>query len=398
MPTRPASEVVEIGVPVESEDRHTTGVGPLRPRVESQERRRVGSHMTPLELSVLDLVPVRRGQRSPEAVAASIALAARADALGYTRYWLAEHHNMPQVASTTPPVLLGALAARTGRIRLGSGGVMLPNHSPLVVAEQFAALEAIAPGRIDLGIGRAPGSDPVITALLRSTGHTSDVDAFPQHVQDIDALLEPAGAALSLGSGQQYAVRATPAAAGRPDVWLLGSSDYSAGLAARLGLPYVFAHHFSGEGTDRALALYRDRFEPSEHLAAPRTFLTANVVPAETDAEARRLALPQLQAMARLRTGAPLTALETVEDAAEARLTEPQQELVATMRARWFIGAADEVAERLADFARRFEVTEVMVSPAAGATRQDPLDRVPARERTLELLAGYLRQGLPVAA
>ncbi|MDQ1530391.1 MAG: hypothetical protein QOE37_496, partial [Microbacteriaceae bacterium] len=183
--------------------------------------------MTTLALSVLDLIPVRRGQRSADAVAATVALAERADELGLTRYWLAEHHNMPSVASTTPPVLLGVLAGRTARIRLGSGGVMLPNHSPFVVAEQFAALEAAAPGRIDLGIGRAPGSDPVITALLRSTGHTSDVDAFPNHIRDIDTLLGPDGAALRLATGEEYVVRATPAAEGRPELWLLGSSDYS---------------------------------------------------------------------------------------------------------------------------------------------------------------------------
>ncbi|HEY0374479.1 MAG TPA: LLM class flavin-dependent oxidoreductase [Amnibacterium sp.] len=348
--------------------------------------------MAPLALSVLDLVPVRKGQRSADAVAATVALARVADRLGLTRYWLAEHHNMPSVASTTPPVLLGVLAGRTERIRLGSGGVMLPNHAPFVIAEQFAALEAAAPGRIDLGIGRAPGSDPVISALLRSTGHTSDVDAFPNHVQDIEALLGEDGAGLRLASGEQYVVRATPAAAGRPEVWLLGSSDYSAELAARLGLPYVFAHHFSGDGTERALDLYRRGFQPSEHLAAPRTFLTANVVAAGTTEEAERLALPQLQHMARLRTGTPLTALDTVEDALEATLTEPQQDLIGTMRGRWFIGDADDVADRLTAFAERFEVDEVMVSPGAGAHRDDPVDRVPGREATLELLAARLPQ------
>ena len=140
-------------------------------------------------LSVLDLVPVSTVQSSADAVAASLALAERADELGYTRYWFAEHHNMPAVASTAPPVLIAAAATRTSRLRVGSGGVMLPNHAPLTVAEQFAALEAIAPGRIDLGIGRAPGSDPVITALLRSSGPTSDVDRFEQHLVDIQALV-----------------------------------------------------------------------------------------------------------------------------------------------------------------------------------------------------------------
>jgi luciferase family oxidoreductase group 1 len=344
---------------------------------------------------VLDLVPVRRGQRSADAVAATVALAQRSDEAGLRRYWLAEHHNMASVASTNPPVLLGVLSGRTRRIRLGSGGVMLPNHSPLVVAEQFAALEAAAPGRIDLGLGRAPGSDPVITALLRSTGHTSEADAFPSHVRDIDALLEPEGAALRLASGEEYAIRATPAAAGRPELWLLGSSDYSAELAAVLGLPYVFASHFSGEGTERALDLYRSRFTPSAALAAPRTFLTANVVAAETGDEARALALPQLQHMARLRTGTPLTALDTVEAAAAATVTEPQADLIDRMRARWIIGDADEVAERLVAFAARHGVDEVMISPAAGAREQDPIDRVPARERTVELLAARLPQGAP---
>ena len=159
-------------------------------------------------------------------------LAQLADRLGFTRYWFAEHHNMPAVASTTPPVLIAATAARTERIRVGSGGVMLPNHAPLVVAEQFAALEALAPGRIDLGIGRAPGSDPVITQLLRISGPTADVDRFPDHVADILSLLSPDGASLRLTSGREYAITATPAATQVPTLWLLGSSDYSAKLAA----------------------------------------------------------------------------------------------------------------------------------------------------------------------
>ena len=197
-------------------------------------------------LSVLDLVPVRTGQSSAQALTASMALASRADELGYERYWFAEHHNMPAVAASTPPVMIAAALARTSRIRLGSGGVMLPNHAPLVVAEQFAALEALAPGRVDLGIGRAPGSDPVVSALLRASGPTSDVDRFPSHVQDILSLMSPDGARLRLTDGKVYDVHATPAAEATPTVWLLGSSDYSARLAAELGLPYVFANHFSG--------------------------------------------------------------------------------------------------------------------------------------------------------
>src|SRR5690606_24328886 len=253
----------------------------------------------PLRLSVLDLVPVRDDQTSADAVAASVGLAMRADELGFERYWLAEHHNMPAIAASSPPVMIAIIASRTKRMRVGAGGVMLPNHSPLVVAEQFAALEAAFPGRIDLGLGRAPGSDPVITALLRMSGTTSDVDSFPSNVSDIVSLVQPDGATLRIGGGRDYTVAATPRATTIPEVWLLGSSDYSARLAAQMGLSYVFAHHFSGSGTERALELYRSGFRPSETLSAPRTFLTVNAVVADTADEAQALALPQLHQMVR---------------------------------------------------------------------------------------------------
>lgn len=346
-------------------------------------------------LSVLDLVPVRTNQSSSDAIAASVALAKRADDLGFERFWVAEHHNMAAVAATNPPVLIGVIAANTGRIRVGSGGVMLPNHSPLVIAEQFAALEAAFPGRIDLGIGRAPGSDPVITALLRSSGATSDVDAFPDNVRDIGLLLNPDGATLRIGGGhgqgaQDYVVKATPLAAGAPPIWLLGSSDYSARLAAQLGLPYVFAHHFSGEGTEQALGLYRRGFTASETLAQPRTFLTVNAVVAETVEEARALAQPQLQQMARLRTGLPLGPQLTVEEAAAAEVTPAMQELMDRMSQRWVIDAPDAAATRIRELAARFTVDEVMVSPGASAYDADDPSTAPGRVRTLELLANRL--------
>src|SRR5690554_1033364 len=244
-----------------------------------------------LSLSVLDLIPVRSNQRSTDAITASVALAQRADELGFARFWVAEHHNMPSVASTNPAVIIGILAAHTKRIRVGSGGVMLPNHAPLVVAEQFALLEAATPGRIDLGLGRAPGSDPVVTAVLNRSGATSDVNSFPNYVSDIAALLSDEGATVRLTSGTEYELRATPAATSTPDMWLLGSSDYSATLAASLGLPYVFAHHFAGAGAERALEIYRSQFQPSHLLGTPLTFVTANVVVAPTAAEAYDLAL-----------------------------------------------------------------------------------------------------------
>ncbi|MCU1442360.1 MAG: MsnO8 family class oxidoreductase [Cryobacterium sp.] len=341
----------------------------------------------PLSLSVLDLIPVRSNQSSGNAIAASIALARRADELGYRRYWVAEHHNMPAVASTNPPVLIGIIAANTSRMRVGSGGVMLPNHAPLVVAEQFAILEAAFPGRIDLGIGRAPGSDPVITSFLRSSGAVSDVDAFPNNVQDIQALMDPGGAALRLTSGQEYGLRATPQAASTAELWLLGSSEYSANLAAKLGLPYVFAHHFAADTATPALDLYRTRFVASPTLAEPRTFLTLNVSVAETAEEALALALPQLQSMARLRSGQPLGPLATVEEAAATALLPAQEHLVQDMLAKWIIGTPDEAASRIRSLAAAHRVDEVMVVPGASASADDDPATAPGRVRAIELLA-----------
>jgi luciferase family oxidoreductase group 1 len=341
-------------------------------------------------LSILDLVPVRTGQTSAQAVAASLSLVQRADELGFRRYWFAEHHNMPAVASTTPPVLIAAAAARTTRIRVGSGGVMLPNHSPLVVAEQFAALEALAPGRIDLGLGRAPGSDPVISQLLRMSGTTSDVERFPEHVRDISRLVGQEGATVQFTSGGTYDVHATPAASGTPEVWLLGSSDYSAQLAAQLGLPYVFANHFSGEGLERALALYRSQYVPRAESPEPRTFLTANAIAAPTAEEAEERALPQLRMMARLRQNKPLGALETVEQAraGASDFDALGEQIMAGARAKWFIGTGESVSAELAAFASQWGVDEVMISPIAGAYDAESMDAAAGRVQTLELLAG----------
>lgn len=302
---------------------------------------------------------------------------------------------MPAVASTNPAVLIGILAANTSRIRVGSGGVMLPNHSPLVVAEQFGILEAAFPDRIDLGIGRAPGSDPVITSFLRMTGTTSEVDAFPQNVQDIATLMDPEGASLRLPSGQLYDLRATPKADSVAQLWLLGSSEYSARLAASLGLPYVFAHHFSGEGTERILALYRDGFVASPDvtdtaLKQPRTFLTLNVSVADTAAEAQAAALPQLQQMARLRSGQPLGPLATIEEAAATELAPAQQQLVDGMLQRWVIDEPVAAAARIRSLAESFGVDEVMVVPGLSAHETDDAASAPARVRALELLAEQL--------
>jgi len=344
-----------------------------------------------LNLSVLDLVPVRTDQSSGDAIAATVALAQEADRAGYTRYWIAEHHNMKSVAATSPPVLIAHLAAHTERIRLGSGGVMLPNHAPLAVAEQFAILEAAYPDRIDLGIGRAPGSDPVTSMALRGPAGRGDADIenFPQYLDDVMALMEPGGVRVALRN-QDYTLRATPAATGTPRMWLLGSSEYSAHLASAKGLPYVFAHHFSGQGTAEALAIYRNEFQPSELTPEPRTFLTVNAVVADTAEEAEALALPNLQLMAKLRTGQPLGQIDLVEDAVDVALSPQQNALVESGLKRSIIGTPSEAAERISALAAQFGVDEVMVNPVASAPRGADPRQAEARKRTIALLAKEL--------
>ena len=348
-----------------------------------------------MRLSVLDLVPVRTDQSTSDAVAATTLLAQTADQLGYTRYWLAEHHNMPAVAATSPPVLIAHLAAHTSTVRLGSGGVMLPNHAPLAVAEQFALLEAAHPGRIDLGIGRAPGSDPVTSMALRGAAGRDDrdIEAFPSYLDDVVALMSSAGVRVPLPRDlmrENYILKATPAAVTEPKLWLLGSSMYSAHLAAAKGLPYVFAHHFSGQGTEEALQTYRDEFRPGDLAAEPVTFLTVNAAVADTAAEAERLLLPNLQMMARLRTGQPLGPLDLVEDAEARQLSPRELTVVDAGRRQAVVGSPAEAADQLRALAERFGVDEVMVNPVAAAFRGTDPDTAPARETTLELLAKEL--------
>lgn len=351
----------------------------------------VAALVTPA-ISVLDLVPVRSDQTTGDALAATRALARLADGLGFRRYWLAEHHNMPGVAATNAPLLIAMVAAATDRIRVGSGGVMLPNHAPLVVAEQFALLEAAHPGRIDLGIGRAPGTDPLTRYALRhgAAGVGEDpVARFPEYVDDVVTMMGTAGVTMAFGR-QVHPLRATPAAASVPPVWLLGSSDYSARLAAERGLPYVFAHHFTGRGTAEALELYRDSFRPSEATPEPRTFLTVNAVVAETEEEAQRLAEPQVQAMVALRTGGDLAPQRLVEEAEAAPLPDVHLPVANAMRRRWVIGDPAAAAAAVRELAATYAVDEVMVHPVAGAFSGTPRDASPAREQTLRLLAEAL--------
>ncbi len=348
--------------------------------------------MTTPALSVLDLVPVRTDQTTSDALAATRSLARVADELGLRRYWLAEHHNMPAVAATNPPVLIAMVAAATERIRVGSGGVMLPNHAPLVVAEQFALLEAAHPGRIDLGLGRAPGTDPVTAWALRHGGGGVEADAaehFPTYVDNIITMMSPGGAGLDV-NGRLHALNATPHATSAATVWLLGSSDFSARLAASKGLPYVFAHHFSGRGTAEALALYRETYVPSDEHPEPRTFLTVNAVVAESQEEASRLVLPNLHAMVALRTGGTLAPQPLVEEAEARGLPDQHQELALSMLDRWVVGTPESAAAAVLDLATTYGVDEVMLHPVAGAYAGTPADRSVTRENTLRLLADAL--------
>ncbi len=251
------------------------------------------SKRTPI--SVLDLAPVTEGSDPPRAFANALALARHAEQLGFKRYWLAEHHNMPGIASAATAVLMAHIAAGTSSIRIGAGGIMLPNHSPLQVAEAFGTLASLHPGRIDLGLGRAPGTDqPTIRALRR---YFEGADRFPQDVAELLSYFEPAK------PGQL--VQAVPGAGVEVPVWLLGSSLFGAQLAAAMGLPFAFASHFAPDAMDEALALYHRDFRPSKRLSTPYAMLALNVVAADTDAEARRLFTTQQQSFVRLRRGAP---------------------------------------------------------------------------------------------
>ncbi|WP_198394897.1 LLM class flavin-dependent oxidoreductase [Brevibacterium yomogidense] len=352
----------------------------------------------PRALSVLDLIPVRQGQTTGQALAASKELVETADQFGFTRYWVAEHHNMPAVASTTPGTLLMHLGQTTARIRLGSGGVMLPNHAPLAVAEQFALLSAVYGDRVDLGIGRAPGTDPFTSAAMR--GHLGDsqlvdregnridpVEQFPQHIVDILALLSPAGASFPVRGGQ-HVMHASPRVDDMAEVWLLGSSGYSAQLAAALGLPYVFANHFAGRGTAAAIQLYRDLFEPSSHGDSPRTFVTVNAAVGATTKEAWELVQPHVYQMGQLRLGSKLEAQRLVGEDVESVMTDGHRRVGESMWDTWAVGTAAEVADRLREIAAEYDVDEIMIQPIAGAGEDDPLDTAPARVRTVEALAG----------
>ena len=322
-------------------------------------------------LSVLDLAIVGEGATSGRALQETTTLARRADELGYHRFWVAEHHNMPSVASTAPPVLIAHLAAATTHLRIGSGGVMLPNHPPLVVAEQFAMLEALHPGRIDLGIGRAPGTDNATAVALRRSPDALGAEDFPRHLIDLMGLLGDVRA--EEGPWTRFA--ATPAATTAPQIILLGSSGYSARLAGLLGLPFSFAHHFDTGGTIQALDLYRASFTPSPVLDRPHAIVTVSVFAAETQGEAERLADPGRLLMLWVRSGrfVPLPSPETAA-------AHPDVELARRVPSNRIVGPPAAVVAGLEDLAAESGADELMVSTVTYGVEE--------RVRSLELLAG----------
>lgn len=317
--------------------------------------------------SVLDLVPVRQGLTAREALQESATLAQHVEALGYTRFWVAEHHNMEGIASAATAVVVGHIAAHTSTIRVGAGGVMLPNHSPLVIAEQFGTLDSLFPGRIDLGLGRAPGTDRATLRALRRDAMAAE--SFPDDVLELQAFLAPAQ------PGQ--AIRAVPGAGSQVPLWILGSSLYGAQLAALLGLPYAFASHFAPDALEQALALYRERFQPSQQLGKSHAMAGANVVVADTDAEARRLFTSvQMRFVGMVRNERGL--LRPPIDDIDSYWTATEQVHASRMLTCSFVGSPATVESQLRDFVARTGIDELLVASAIYDQR--------ARLRSFELL------------
>ncbi|WRZ96107.1 LLM class flavin-dependent oxidoreductase [Streptomyces sp. NBC_01007] len=336
---------------------------------ETGEIRGTAQGTAPVPLSVLDLVTVGAGRTATDALRTSVRIARLAESRGFHRYWVAEHHSMPGVASSSPAVILAHLAAHTDRVRLGSGGVMLPNHAPLVIAEQFGTLEAMAPGRIDLGLGRAPGTDGATAAALRRTQRLNEgADDFPEQLAELTRFLDD-----DFPDGHPYArIHAVPGpvqstspggvqSPHRPPVWLLGSSGFSARLAGALGLPFAFAHHFSAQNTIPALDLYRESFRPSVVLDAPYALIGVSALAADEEKEARRQVLAAALSMVRLRTGRP-GLVPTPEEAEAYEFSAMEREFVGSWNANVIHGTADEVRAGLDDLQKRTGADELMIT------------------------------------
>jgi luciferase family oxidoreductase group 1 len=338
-----------------------------------------------LPLSVLDVAPVPDNSSVGPALRATIDLARLVERLGFRRFWVAEHHNMPGVASSAPAVLVGQIAAATSTIRVGSGGVMLPNHAPLVVAEQFGMLEALHPGRIDLGIGRAPGTDQVTAYALRRSVEALSADEFPQELGELFGFFSG-----RFPDGHPFQrITAVPGAGNRPEVWLLGSSGYSATLAGSLGLPFAYAHHFGGEHTEAAVDLYRRHFRPGQVLDEPYPIVSVTTICADTDEQARFLAGSQLLSFLRLRQGRP-GRMPSPEEAAAHPYGEAERDFADQRLANQAVGAPPTVLARLRELADRTGAAELMLVTST----YRPADRV----RSFELVARHVAAPAPARA
>ena len=310
-----------------------------------------------LRLSVLDLSPVSSGSTGAQALRNTLEVAQLADRLGYERYWLAEHHNLPSVASSAPEVMIGHVASKTSRIRVGAGGIMLPNHAPLRVAETFRVLEALHPGRIDLGIGRAPGTDPVTATVLRRSRDEVGADDFPQQFSE---LLAFSGDGFPEGHPLQSVV-AMPSDVGLSPIWLLGSSGYSARAAGEMGLGYAFASHFSPTNPAPAMRAYHESFEPSEDFERPSAILAVSVICAETNAHAEELASSMQLAWVRMRSGNP-GPLPSPEEAVGYPYTPAERRLADTYRSMQIVGDPRTARARIEELVERAAADEVMVT------------------------------------
>jgi len=326
--------------------------------------------------SYLDLAPIPEGQTAAQALKATVDLAQAAEKAGFHRYWLAEHHNMPGIASAATPVLIGHVAGHTNTMRIGAGGIMLPNHSPLVVAEQFGTLATLYPNRIDLGLGRAPGTDMQTARALRR--HMSPVDTFPQDVQELMAYL----------GDTPSAVQAIPGTGTNVPIWILGSSTFGAQLAAYLGLPYAFASHFAPTHLDEALQVYRRSFRPSDRLAKPHVMIAVGVSAAATDEEATYLRSSQLLAFARLRTGRPGQLPRPTHDLSD--IPAPILDQARYALSCSAVGSPATVRRDLTGLIARYRPDEVMITGMM-------YDHA-ARVRSLEIAASILADLIQPAA
>lgn len=344
-------------------------------------------------LSLLDLTPITSGSTSSDAVRTSVELAELADRLGYHRVWYAEHHNSPGLASGAPEIMIEHVASRTSRIRVGAGGVMLPNHAPLKIAETFRLLEALHPGRIDLGLGRAPGTDTVTAFAMRRSAEALTADDYPEQVAELLAFDDGAFPA----DHPFRTIRPVPVDTRLPPVWLLGSSDFSARLAAQAGLGYAYAAHINLRGAVPAMLDYRQSFVPSARYPRPYAILTVSVTVGETPEHARELSLINQLLLLRLRTG-QLGTYPTLEEAKRYRFSEAERQMIASMPMRSFVGDVEEVYRQVSDLAERTEADEVMVTTFL----PEPADRwrmISEMARVFDLQSGWspANQTAPIA-